>query len=381
MATSSGEPLTLPPAAMLEDLAALVRAESPSGDLDAVRRAASVTAEVGARQLGKDPEWLVRDGRPHLLWRFPGASDCLLLLGHLDTVWPVGTLARQPFGVRDGIITGPGCFDMKAGLVQLFHAVGALTDRRDLAVLVTSDEEIGSPSSRSIIEELAANVRAVLVLEGAAPGGGLKTSRKGVSVYRIEITGRAAHAGLDPGRGVNAAVELAHQILAVGNMASASDGTTVTPSVATAGTTVNTVPAAASLSVDVRASTAAEQIRVDHAMHELRPRTAGVRLSVTGGPNRLPMEASASAELYDLAARAADELGQDRPPSVAVGGASDANITAALGVPSLDGLGAVGGGAHAEDEHVVASTMQPRADLLATLLAGLIGPRRGAPAG
>jgi glutamate carboxypeptidase len=362
--------MQLPLAAMIDDLAALVGAESPSGDLEALRQTASVTAGVGARHLGKDPEWLVRDERPHLLWRFPGPMDCLLL-GHLDTVWPLGTLARRPFGVRGDIITGPGCFDMKAGLVQLFHAVGAVSDRSGLAVLVTSDEEIGSPSSRGLIEELATQARSALVLEGAAPGGALKTARKGVSMYRIEITGRAAHAGLDPERGVNAAVELAHQILAIGNLASPSDGTTVTPSVATAGTTVNTVPGTATLAVDVRASTTAEQLRVDQAIHNLRPRMPSARLTVTGGANRLPMEVSASAGLYERAVRAAKDLGQPPPPAAAVGGASDANLTAALGLATLDGLGAVGGGAHADDEHVIASTMQPRTALLTGLLTAL----------
>lgn len=360
----------LAPADMLDDLAALVGAESPSDDLDAVRRAASVTAGVGARHLGKDPEWLERDGRPLLLWRFPGPVSCLLL-GHLDTVWPLGTLARQPFAIRDGVITGPGCFDMKAGLVQMFHAVGAIPDRSGIAILVTSDEEIGSPSSRPVIEELAAQARAVLVLEGAAPGGALKTARKGVSMYRIEITGRAAHAGLDPGRGINAAVELAHQIIAIGNLGSIPDGTTVTPSVASAGTTVNTVPATATLAVDVRASTTAEQLRIDQAIHALQPRIEGARLDITGGPNRLPMEAKVSAGLYEQALRAADDLGLSRPGGAAVGGGSDANLTAALGVPTLDGLGAVGGGAHADDEHVTASEMQPRTALLTALVTSL----------
>ncbi len=357
---------------MIADIERLVCCESPSDDLAAVARSAEVVAAVGAARMGAAPERLVLDGRTHLRWRF-GDRPRLLVLGHHDTVWPLGSLLRRPFEVRDGVLRGPGCFDMKAGLVMAFHAVAALDDRAGVTVLVTGDEEPGSPTSRELIEEEARRCEAVLVLEAAGPGGALKTERKGVSRYEVHITGRAAHAGLEPERGVNAALETARQLLAVAALG--RGGTTVTPTTVSAGTTVNTVPDRAVFEVDVRTWTAEEQQRVHRAMRALRPRLEGARVRVTGGPNRPPLQAEASADLFDLACRVAG-----RPlTAMAVGGASDGNLTAGAGVPTLDGLGAVGGGAHAGTEHVLVAELPGRTRLLQELLLCLLG--RNQPSG
>jgi o-succinylbenzoate synthase len=224
------------PARLLADVEELVTVESPTEDLEAVRRCAEVVAGLGTRLTGAYPEWLEADGRPHLRWRF-GSGDRALLLGHFDTVWPMGSLDTHPFAVEDGRLTGPGCFDMKAGVVQLFHALAALDDLDGVTVLVTSDDETGSRSSRPLIEDEARHTAAVLVLE-ASEGGALKTARKGASTYDLRVTGLAAHAGLEPHRGVNATVELAHQVLAISGLGDQEAGTTVTPTVAASGTTL-----------------------------------------------------------------------------------------------------------------------------------------------
>ncbi len=365
--------------AMLADLEALVTCESPSADLEAVRASAAVVAEQGERALGVAPEIVDVDGCRHLRWRLGEGRRRVLVLCHHDTVWPVGTLARLPWSVHDGIARGPGCFDMLAGTVQGFHALAALrSDDRSLdgvTVLVTGDEEVGSPSSRALIEQEARGCDAVFVLEASADGGALKTGRKGASLYDVWVTGRAAHAGLEPHRGVNATVELAHQVLAIASLGDESLGTTVTPTALRAGTTHNTVPAQGRLDVDARALCIEEQQRVDAAMRALTPVVPGAVLEVTGGPNRPPLETSASSGLFAVAASVAQRLGLDPLTSVTVGGASDGNFTAGMGVPTLDGLGAVGGGAHGDDEHVVVATMTARAALLAGLVEHVLAER------
>ena len=358
--------------ALLRDIEALVTCESPSSDLAAVARCAGVVARLGAARLGREPERVEIDGRPHLRWRFGDCRSRVLVLCHLDTVWPMGSLATHPFSVEDGVLRGPGCFDMKSGLVMAVHAIAGLPDPSGITLLVTGDEELGSPSSRSLIEDEARGRAAALVLEASADGGALKLERKGVSIYEVAVHGRAAHAGLEPERGVNSTVELAHQVLAISSLADASLGTTVTPTVTTSGTTTNTVPAQARVSVDVRARTSAEQRRVDAAMHALPPVLDGARLEVRGGPNRPPLEAAASGALFDRAADIAGRLGQPKLVGVHVGGASDGNFTAGVGTPTLDGLGAVGGGAHADDEHVVVAELEPRSALLRELMAELL---------
>lgn len=365
--------------ALLADIEELVTCESPSADLAAVAASADAVARVGARRLGAAPERIVLDGRTHLRWRFGAGARRVLLLGHHDTVWPRGSLATHPFRVDGGVLRGPGCFDMKAGLVMALHAVAALGDRAGVTLLVTGDEEVGSVSSRGLVEREAAGCVAALVLEASGDGGAVKTERKGVSLYRVGVRGRAAHAGLEPERGVNAAVELAHQVLAVAALADPGRGTTVTPTVLSAGTTTNTVPAAGGFDVDVRVREVAEERRVREAMRALAPVLAGARLEVTGGPNRPPLPASASAWLFAHAAALAAEL--ELPPLVAaaVGGGSDGNFTAGVGTPTLDGLGAVGGGAHADDEHVLVDALPPRTALLAALAGDLLaGARRSA---
>lgn len=272
---------------------------------------------------------------------------------------------------------GPGCFDMKAGVVMAMHAVAALADRDGVTLLVTGDEEVGSPSSRRLIEDEAAGCTAALVLEAAADGGAVKTERKGVSLYEVRAHGRAAHAGLEPERGVNATVELAYQVLAVTMLADPERGTTVTPTLLSSGTTTNTVPATGGFAVDVRVPDAAEQLRIDDAMHALAPVLTGARVEVTGGPNRPPLDAKASAELFAHAATLAAELGLAPLSRASVGGGSDGNFTAGIGTPTLDGLGAVGGGAHAEDEHVLVDALPERTALLAALIGELLtGARR-----
>ncbi|MEV2267356.1 M20 family metallopeptidase [Nonomuraea africana] len=372
---------------MIDDLEELVTCESFSSDLAAVARSAKVVAAMGARHLGATPETIVVDGVTHLRWSF--GTPRVLLLGHHDTVWPIGTLVTHPWSLIDGVARGPGVFDMKAGLVQMFHALAGLGSLDGISVLVTGDEEVGSTTSRALIEECARGLSAAFVLEGSADGGALKTARKGTSDYTVTVYGKAAHAGLEPWNGANAGIELAHQILTIAGMAAMADsadlvdasgtisatgttGTTVTPTVLAGGTTLNTVPALARVGVDVRVPTLAAQSRVDLLMRALSPQVEGTRLEVTGGPNRPPMEASRSAELFGLAQALAAGLGVGPLLQASVGGASDGNFTAGMGVPTLDGLGAVGGGAHADHEHVVVAEMPRRAALLRALVAAFL---------
>lgn len=358
-------------AAVIDTIRRLVECESPSDDHAAIARSADLVDAIGTELLGTAPERIEVYGVSHLRWRF-GSSTRVMLLAHHDTVWPTGTLARLPFDVQAGVLTGPGCFDMKTGLTMALHAVAALDDRDGITILVTGDEELGSPRSRDLIEETARGASAALVMEASADGGALKTERKGVSRYDMAISGRAAHAGLDPEKGVNATVELAHLTIATTALADTTVGTSVTPTLATSGTTTNTVPAAAQLWIDVRARTAAELERVDAALRAYRPVTDGASIEVRGGFNRPPLESQMSKTLFALAATLADRRGLAPLEHVAVGGASDGNFTAGLGVPTLDGLGAVGGGAHADDEHVVVDEIVPRTRLLTEMVAEIL---------
>lgn len=358
-------------AALLDDIRRLVECESPSSDHAAVARSGEAVARVGAALLGADPERIVIEGVTHLRWRL-GSETKVLVLAHHDTVWPIGSLAARPFTVVDGILRGPGCFDMKCGLAMALHAIASLPSREGVTLLVTGDEEVGSTTSRALIEAEATGARAALVLEASADGGALKLARKGVASYEVHVTGRAAHAGLEPERGANAAIELAHQVLAIAGLGDPDAGTTVTPTVLTAGTTMNTVPAAAVVQVDSRAWTLPEQDRVDAGIRSLPSHVQGTALEVRGGPNRPPLEGSASAELFAAAQAVAAHLGMPPLTAAAVGGASDGNFTAGIGVPTLDGLGAVGGGAHADDEHVLVAEIEPRTRLLAGLIGRLL---------
>ncbi len=354
---------------LVDALGVLVGVESPSEDRPALWRCANAVAELGTRLLGAEPERVAVDARPLLRWRF--GQPRVLLLAHLDTVWPLGTIERWPFSVADGSATGPGAFDMKGGLVLGMFGLASLDDLDGVCLMVTSDEEIGSPSSADLIVEQAEGMDAVLMLEPGL-GHALKVGRKGVGQYQLVVGGRAAHAGLEPQRGANALLELADLLLAVEHLADPEGGTTVTPTVAAAGTTFNVVPATAVATLDVRASDIAEQQRVDRALRTLRTKRPGTRLVVEGGVHRPPMETSASAELFQRAARIADGLGLGPLEQAVVGGGSDGNLTAAAGVPTLDGLGAVGGNAHAEGEHILIAALPERAALVAALVRDLL---------
>lgn len=363
---------------LVRDIQTLVECESPSDDKHAIARSADTVARVGSTSLGADPEFIVIDGTTHLRWRFGAGRRRILILAHHDTVWPMGSLAGRPFTSRDGMLRGPGVFDMKAGLAVGIQALAGLGEgeRDGITLLVTGDEEIGSPNSRTLVEEEARGLDATLVLEPSADGGALKTARKGVSIYRFDISGRASHAGLDPDGGTNAGIELAHRILAVATLGDRKLGTTVTPTVAAAGSTINTVPASARLMVDVRAWTPAEQWRVDKAILEMPTTVADARVTITGSINRPPMEDSMALGLFTLAQAVATRLGLAQLTTSPAGGASDGNFTASIGTPTLDGLGAVGGGAHAEDEHVRIDQLLPRVALLRGLLDDMYAQRK-----
>jgi glutamate carboxypeptidase len=342
-----------------------------------VARSAEVVGALGTTLLGIEPETIVIDGVTHLRWTF--GTPRVLLMGHHDTVWPMGSLQNHPWSVADGIARGPGVLDMKAGLVQMFHALASLPSPDGVCVLVNGDEEVGSATSRQLIEESARECAAAFVLEASADDkGALKTARKGTSRYEVVVHGRAAHAGQEPHKGVNAAIEAAHQVLAAAGLGAAMGAVgaahpvlgvaTVTPTLLSAGSARNTVPALARMSVDVRVPTPEAQDWIDELMRGLTARMPGARLEVLGGRQRPPMEPESSAELFALASRIAAELGQEPLRGIAVGGASDGNHTAAAGCPTLDGLGAVGAGAHADSEYVEVARMVPRARLLARLI-------------
>ncbi|HVE95195.1 MAG TPA: M20/M25/M40 family metallo-hydrolase [Acidimicrobiales bacterium] len=370
MATNVLEHLAGRQAAMVDALGDLVRAESPSSDPAACAACGDVLSDFVAEVLGGvRPEKVVVEGRTHLRWCFGGPTR-VAVIGHLDTVWPTGTLAELPFDVTDGIARGPGCFDMKAGLVQATYALASLDSLEGVTLLVTSDEELGSQTSRALIEETVLGARAALVAEPAVDGA-LKIARKGVSLYKLTVTGREAHAGLEPEKGANALLALADLLGAVSALAEPSLGTTVTPTVAAAGTARNVVPASAWAEIDVRASEPKEQSRIDTSIRGLKPWLPDTSVVAEGGPNRPPMPQAIADELFDRAQRVALGLGMPALTGQAVGGGSDGNFTAGVGVPTLDGLGAVGDGAHARHEHVVLSCMPERAALLGALIADL----------
>jgi glutamate carboxypeptidase len=311
----------------------------------------------------------------HLLAFIAGVEPALepvLVLGHVDTVHPVGTLAERPFRVADGRAWGPGTFDMKAGVAVVLEALAALRadgrrPRRPVELLLTCDEEVGSGTSRALIEERARGAAAVLVPEPPLAGGAAKTARKGVATYQLRITGRAAHAGLEPERGISAITELAHLVLALQALADAGAGTTVAVTVVEGGTRSNVVAAEAVAAVDVRFERLAEFRRVDAAIHGLRPVTAAA-VEVMRGDERPPLERTAGvAELYARARAVAAELGWELGEGAA-GGGSDGNFTGALGVPTLDGLGVQGDGAHAVHEHVLVADLPRRVAFLRRLL-------------
>lgn len=366
-------------ASMTGDLARLVAVESFSRDPDGLAAHARLVADYLTEMLGSPAELIESPVGPHVRWS-GGGDPRVLVLGHHDTVHPPGTAAARPFAVADGVATGPGVFDMKAGIVQAVHAVASLDDRSAIEIILTADEETGSRTSRSLIEERARACGAVLVLEPSADGGHLKTARKGTGTFLVEVHGRASHAGLEPEKGVNALVVLASLVPRVAALADTGTGTTVTPTLASAGTADNVVPDLATFTVDVRVENPAEKERIEAAMAALAGTDGAARVEVRGGIGRPPMHPSASVGLMDIAREVAGACGIGSLEGVAVGGGSDGNFTAAAGVQTLDGLGAVGGGAHAADEHVVLAEMPRRAALLAGICQRLSGmPSRLGP--
>ena len=304
-----------------------------------------------------------------------GPPKPLLLLGHLDTVWDAGTLARMPFRVRNGRAYGPGILDMKAGIVCGLWAIRALralkvTPSRPVRFFLNSDEEVSSLAFRQKIVAEARRAQAVLVLEPAVPGGALKTARKGVGEFQITVHGRSAHAGVNPAAGVNAIQELARQLLRVEKLARPRQGLTLNVGVIRGGTRSNVVPEYATASVDVRIRRRRDQAAIERQIRGLRPVDPGARLEIRGGINRPPMERAMAIDLFRHAQRLGRALGMALEEA-STGGGSDGNFTAALGIPTLDGLGGVGDGAHALDEHVIIRELPRRTALLAALLATL----------
>jgi glutamate carboxypeptidase len=364
-------------AAMTRPLGQFVRAESPSFEKTAVDRFGGIVAA----------EWRRRGARVKLLrqsergdhiraeWNPRGnrATGQILVLGHLDTVYGLGTLARTPFRLSLGRAYGPGTFDMKGGLVIALFAVDALvgtgwTPQKRIIFLWTSDEEIGSGTSRATIEREARRSDAVLVLEPASgPDGRVKTGRKGVGEIEIVATGRAAHAGLNPGDGINAIEEMALQIARISRWNQPRRGITVNAGVIEGGTRSNVIPEKCRVVVDVRAERAGDMRALERKFRALRPILRGAKLEIRGGFNRPPMERKNCAALYGKARVLAKDMGVALGEAH-VGGASDGNFTAAMGIPTLDGLGAVGEGAHSTNENILIRSLRERAALLAGLL-------------
>lgn len=357
---------------MLADIERVINIETPSSDKEAVKRGGEDFATLMRERLGVEPDLIDIDGVTHVRLRMGDGDRKVILVNHQDTVWPHGTLDRLPFSNKDGVLRGPGVFDMITGAIMSVHATALLqdngTDLDGLTILVTGDEELGSTTSADFIVNEAKGASAAFVLE-ASQHGALKVERKGSSIYTVNVHGKAAHAGLEPEKGINAGLELAHQMQVIAGFANPEAGTTVTPTVFSGGTTTNTVPAHAKVNVDVRAKTAEEQERVDALMRRLTPSMEGARIELEGGINRPPMERNMAQGLFDRAVELAQKLGIETPTAVAVGGGSDGNFTAGAGVPTLDGLGAVGDGAHAEHEHALVDQIAPRTALLATLIA------------
>lgn len=356
----------------------LVECESPSHDPQSLASSAKLIAEIGEQITGVRPSIRSVEGFPHVLFHIGTGPRRVLLLGHHDTVWPRGTLAKMPWSVSGDVVSGPGTDDMKGGILIALHAVGALLrhsgkNRLDgVNILITADEELGSPTSQKLIERRAREAEAVLVFESGGSAGEVKVARKGVAIYQLEVIGRASHAGVEPERGVNATVEIAQQVLEIDRIGSPDGSTTVVPAVMQSGTTTNTVPARATVGVDSRALTVEEQMRVDTAMRSLRARNPDARLVLHGGINRPPLEERVAESLLVRAQEAAASLGHPPLDAVRVGGGSDANFTAGVGTPTLDGLGTVGGGSHADDEHALLSWIPRRVELTAALVASLL---------
>ena len=358
----------------LKHLRQLVEVESPSEDPAAINRAQELTASWAAplgarikrhRQKKYGDVYELRFGPPR------SRQKPILILSHLDTVWPLGTLKSMPWREHDGKIYGPGTLDMKAGVVMALTAISILKDAnllRPITLLINSEEEIGSEVSRPITEKLALESSAVFVLE-PAQGLALKTARKGVGHFDIHVTGIASHSGVDFERGHSAILELTRQIEKIASFTDLKRGLTVNPGVISGGTRSNVIAAEAHAEIDVRIARASDEKRVDRLFAALKPFDKACALTITGGINRPPMERKpGTVALFKQAKKLASQLGFDLDEA-ATGGGSDGNFTAALGVPTLDGMGAIGAGAHAAHEHIVTEHIVPRTALLAAMLA------------
>lgn len=348
---------------MIELLRELVELESPAYTPGVRQMAERMGQELAA--LGADVTLLDGD---HLRAELPGEGSPLLVLGHTDTVWAQGTLATMPFRVENGRAYGPGTYDMKAGLVVLVEAIRRAGTDRALRVFLTADEEHGSRTGRPHLEQAAEGAAAALVVEPPTPEGHLKTARKGLGRFRLQISGKAAHAGTHRHEGASAIAELAHQVLRLEALTDEDRGISVNVGVVSGGTGYNVVPAQAEALVDVRIAHAADAARIEAELNRLRSEVEGTTLEWSGGWTRPPLEPSpGSAVLFAQAREHGRELGLDLQEASA-GGGSDGNLVGALGVPVLDGLGAEGGGAHARDEHVLLDSLPVRAELLTRLL-------------
>lgn len=365
---------------MVQTIHQLVEIESPSDNKDAVDRLGTLLAGRFEGLGGHAKFHRVQKFGDHLQVDFAGTGrgKPVLLLGHLDTVYPLGTLATMPCRVASGRLWGPGTFDMKSGIALMLHAIEALRAwhqdvlPRPVTVLLVSDEEVGSDTSRRITENLARQSAAVLVLEPSqGPKGAVKTARKGIGEYVLKVTGKAAHSGLDFEKGQSAILELARQIVAIQKLIDLKRGLTLNVGTVQGGTRVNVIPAEASAVLDVRVARKQDAAGIDRKLRSLKPFNRQCKLEISGGMNRPPMERTSSvAALYKKAAEIAKQMGW-KLEEAAVGGGSDGNFTAGLGIPTLDGLGGVGEGAHATHESILISELPKRAALLAELIASV----------
>lgn len=361
---------------VLEELRTYVEMETPTHDKAAVDRlGAYITARF--RELGCRVEAIPqREYGSQLRLEYGSGREQVLVLGHFDTVKEIGTLNREPWRIEDGKAWGPGTYDMKAGIVFSYFALRAIIDENlplasKLVFFWNTDEEVGSPSSEALIKEEAKRSKCALVLEPAAEDGSLKTSRKGGGDFVLKVKGRAAHAGNDHTNGVNAIAELAHHVLAVQSWTDYAAGTTLSVGTIKGGTASNVVPDSAEAVVDVRVSTSAEAERISRLMRSLSPVLPGAELVVEGSISKLPMERTGETERLFLHARSLAALEGLDLTETGVGGTSDGNVAAAVGTPTLDGLGPVGDGAHAPHEHVVIDAIPQRIALLLRLFTTL----------
>jgi glutamate carboxypeptidase len=345
--------------AILDDLKRLVECESPTEDLAACRKVISLANEIAKEVTGKSAEIFDEQGRP-IFW-LGNKNAKIILLTHLDTVWPINSFSPL-WSVEGDIARGPGIFDMKAGFLQALYAIKDIP-LDNVALVATTDEETGSQTTKEYIKKISTGRSAVLVFEGSA-NGKVKTGRKGTAMYRITVNGKASHAGLEPEKGINATVEIANQITKLASLENKELGTTVVPTLLASGTTTNTVPAQATLDIDVRSYSTSEIERVDAAVKSLKPVLNGATLTITGSINRPPLEEKSTLELYEIYEASAKKLGLPVVGKVSVGGASDGNFAAMTGVRVLDGLGAVGDGAHALHEQVSIKGMDSQIKLL-----------------